>query len=202
MTAATTRRDPQRRAQLLVAADRAIARHGAAVRMEDIAAEAGVTKPILYRHFGDKGGLYRAIAARYVDRLMAELEAALATVEEPRTRIAVTIDAYLALIEDEPTTYRFLMRRAIAEQPEARAFLTGFQHRVGERLIEVLRPEFERFRIPTDGVGAYAHGLVGMVQQAGDWWLEQADLDRATLVEQLSRWVWVGFVGLTPRELR
>ncbi|HEX9766288.1 MAG TPA: TetR family transcriptional regulator [Nitriliruptorales bacterium] len=191
-----------RREQLLDAASRAVAEHGPDVTMEAMASEAGITKPILYRHFGDKGGLYRAIAARYVDRLMAELEAALATVDDPRERIAATIDAYLSLIEREPTSYRFLMRRAIADQPEARAFLTGFQHRVAERLIEVLRPEFERFGIPTTGVGAYAHGLVGLVQQAGDWWLDQADLERASLVDQLSRWVWTGFVGLTPRDPR
>ncbi|HEU4481075.1 MAG TPA: helix-turn-helix domain-containing protein, partial [Actinomycetota bacterium] len=63
------RRDPEqeehrtrRRIELLEAADRALRREGPLVSMNAIAAEAGVTKPILYRHFGDKGGLYQAIA--------------------------------------------------------------------------------------------------------------------------------------------
>ena len=52
----------RRRRELLEAADRVVLRDGPEASMNAIAAEAGITKPILYRHFGDKGGLYRALA--------------------------------------------------------------------------------------------------------------------------------------------
>jgi AcrR family transcriptional regulator len=164
--------------------------------MEQIAAEAGITKPILYRHFGDKGGLYEALVRRYVDRLMADLEVALASENRPRHRIALTIDAYLKLVERETMAYRFLMHRAVMEQPQAQATVAGFTRRVAERIAEVLRSEFSRFGVDARAVDAYAHGLVGMVHQAGDWWLGQSGLSRAEMVDRLVQWVWRGFRGL------
>ncbi|MEV1243105.1 TetR/AcrR family transcriptional regulator [Nonomuraea sp. NPDC050022] len=66
-------RDPDRRKALLDAADRVILREGPEASMAAIAAEAGITKPILYRHFGDKSGLYEALADRHVRTVIAQL---------------------------------------------------------------------------------------------------------------------------------
>ena len=60
----------RRRRELLEAADRVVLRDGPEASMNAIAAEAGITKPILYRHFGDKSGLYRALAKRHTDALL------------------------------------------------------------------------------------------------------------------------------------
>ena len=60
----------RRRRELLEAADRVVLRDGPGASMNAIAAEAGITKPILYRHFGDKGGLYAALAKRHTDALL------------------------------------------------------------------------------------------------------------------------------------
>ncbi len=74
----------QRRRELLEAADRVVLRDGPQASMNAIAAEAGITKPILYRHFGDKGGLYSALAKRHTDALLAALRAALDAPSERR----------------------------------------------------------------------------------------------------------------------
>src|SRR5512135_2304476 len=66
-----------RRRQLLAAADRVVRRRGPDASMDEIAAEAGVTKPILYRHFGDKDGLYAALTERYLRMLYHDAEATL-----------------------------------------------------------------------------------------------------------------------------
>ena len=141
----TTRRDPERRAQLLSAADRAIATHGAGVRMEDIAAEAGVTKPILYRHFGDKGGLYEAVARRAARIVEERLEEALAEADGPREKLRTTIDAFLAAVEERPETYRFLLHSAATERPEVSQAVGDFTHELGRRLAGVLREQFARY---------------------------------------------------------
>src|SRR3954470_5622970 len=94
-----------RRAQLLEAADRVVRRNGSAASMNVIAAEAGITKPILYRHFGDKGGLYRALADRHSERLLTRLRAALATRGGLRARTRAAVDAYLAAVEEQPQVY-------------------------------------------------------------------------------------------------
>src|SRR3954451_18409308 len=99
-----------RRAQLLAAADRVVQRDGSAASMNVIAAEAGITKPILYRHFRDKGGLYSALAAKHIDELLRRLRAALETRGGLEARTRATVDAYLAAIEERPQIYRFLVR--------------------------------------------------------------------------------------------
>ena len=85
-------------------------RDGACASMAAIAAEAGITKPILYRHFGDKSGLYAALAERHTDRLLDALVDALTGGGTPRERVHRTIDTYLATIEAEPQVYRFLVQ--------------------------------------------------------------------------------------------
>lgn len=102
----------RRRRELLEAADRVVLRDGPQASMNAIAAEAGITKPILYRHFGDKGGLYAALAMRHTDALLDSLRAALDAPADRRERVEATLDTYLAAIEARPQVYRFLMHPA------------------------------------------------------------------------------------------
>ena len=200
----SSRRDPERRAQLLAAADHAIARHGAGVRMEDIAAEAGVTKPILYRHFGDKGGLYEAIARHAAGRLQQQLEVALSAADEPRDKLEATVDAFLAAVEDRPETYRFLLHRAAAERPEVTQAVGDFTHELARRLAVVLREQFARFGLQVDDAELVAHAMIGAVHQVSDWWLSASGGTPATTAQRgqlrdlLVRLLWSGLpsVGL------
>src|SRR3954453_16867191 len=90
---------PERRDQFIEAAVQVIRRKGAGVSMAEIAAEAGVSKPILYRHVGDRAGLYLAMADRFVgESLEAEGDLPLAG----RPLASKTIDAFLAFVEREP----------------------------------------------------------------------------------------------------
>src|SRR5256885_13558205 len=116
---------PSKREQLLDAADRVVQREGSAATMNLIAAEAGITKPILYRHFGDKVGLYRALADRHIDQLLGRLRAALATRGGLQARTRATVDAYLAAVEEQPQVYRFLMEVAVAEDVDVRGQVLG-----------------------------------------------------------------------------
>jgi AcrR family transcriptional regulator len=122
----------ERRAGLLEAADRVVQREGSAASMNLIAAEAGITKPILYRHFGDKSGLYRALAARHTDELLVRLRAALLTRGGLAARTRATVAAYLSAIEENPQIYRFLIQRAAVEEPDVRGEVEGFVRRFGD----------------------------------------------------------------------
>lgn len=115
----------ERRRELLEAADRVVLRDGPEASMNAIAAEAGITKPILYRHFGDKSGLYRALAKRHTDALLANLRAALDAPNERRDRVEATLDAYLSAIEARPQVYRFLMHPAENAADSDRGFDIG-----------------------------------------------------------------------------
>ena len=164
--------------------------------MTDIAAQAGVTKPILYKHFGDKGGLYRALAERYLSRLLDHLRTALAAERHPRERIRGTIDAYLSFIEREKEVYAFLMHRALGERAEAQATVGGFIRELGDEIAVILGEELRRVGLDSGGAEPWAHGMVGMVYLAGDRWLNHRTMPRATLVGYLTDLLWQGFERL------
>jgi AcrR family transcriptional regulator len=153
--------------------------------MVEIAAEAGVTKPVIYRHFVDKGGLYRALADQHIDELMQRLRAALRKPADRRTRTRLVVDAYLAAIEERPQVYRFVLQRAPIEEPELSGLVAELTRRIAEELAvgivsELNLPDEQRTR-----ARAWAYGMVGAVQASGDWWLEERAVPRARLVEDL-----------------
>ncbi|MDP9102127.1 MAG: TetR/AcrR family transcriptional regulator [Actinomycetota bacterium] len=181
---------PGRRDELLDAADRIVQRDGPAASMAAIAAEAGITKPILYRHFTDKSGLYAALATRHTDRLLASLQGALGSGRTPRERVERTIDAYLAVIEAEPQVYRFLVHSD--EAASARGQVRTFLRRLADLLTRGVAGELG---LDPEGVraAAWAHAVVGMVQAAGDWWVDAGRCPRQELVQQLSDLLWGGY---------
>lgn len=164
--------------------------------MNAIAAEAGITKPILYRHFGDKGGLYRALASRHTEALLTSLRAALDAPRERRERVEATLDTYLAAIEAHPQVYRFLMHPAEGSSSGGeRGFDVG-QHsapllrQLGEELGEVIAERLDLGPESEELARVWGHGIVGMMHAAGDWWLREKPCDRALLVRHLADLLW------------
>jgi AcrR family transcriptional regulator len=185
----------RRRKELLEAADRVVLRDGPGASMNAIAAEAGITKPILYRHFGDKGGLYRALAVRHTDALLASLRLALDAPAARRERVEATLDTYLAAIEARPQVYRFLMHPAEDQTGAENSFNVG-QHtapllrRLGEELAEVIAARVDLGPGGDELARVWGHGIVGMMHAAGDWWLRERPCARAQLVQHLADLLW------------
>lgn len=185
----------QRRRELLEAADRVVLRDGPGASMNAIAAEAGITKPILYRHFGDKGGLYSALAKRHTDALLASLRAALDAPADRRQRVETTLDTYLAAIEARPQVYRFLMHPSEGASPAEQGFDVGrhsapLLRRMGEELAEVIAERVDLGPGSEQLARVWGHGIVGMMHAAGDWWLGDRPCSRAQLVSSLADLLW------------
>jgi AcrR family transcriptional regulator len=188
-----------RRTQLLDAADRVIKRRGAGASMDEIATEAGISKPILYRHFGDKDGLHRALAERYVEALLSELRAA-RVAGDPRENIAAGIDAYLAFIEREPEGYRFVL--SAAAQPRTSVIVDEFRRRLAVDCAFATAEQLRRAGLDPEIAEPWAYGVVGMVRSIGIWWLETRDVPRDRLVDHVTTLLWDGFsMLLEPAEL-
>jgi AcrR family transcriptional regulator len=183
----------RRRSQLLDAADRVMRRRGASASMDEIASEAGISKPILYRHFGDKDGLHRALAERYVEALLGELRAA-RVANDPRANIAAGIDAYLAFIEREPEGYRFVLDAAA--RPRTSKIVDEFRHRLAVDCAFATAERLRRAGLDPEIAEPWAYGVVGMVRSVGIWWLETRALPREQLVEHLTALLWDGFSQL------
>ncbi|RFS82573.1 TetR/AcrR family transcriptional regulator [Actinomadura spongiicola] len=178
-----SRRDPGRRRALLEAADRVIQREGPEASMAAIAAEAGISKPILYRHFGDKSGLYQALAERHTRKLIDGIREEFSRDEPIRARTRSTIDTYLATISKNLNLYRFLMHRASAEDTATHSAMSTMIRDAGRELAEVMLAEGAM----TDRTRAFVwgHAIVGMVQTAGDWWLDHDEVPRTCVVDGL-----------------
>jgi AcrR family transcriptional regulator len=191
---ATARRQQAglRRRQLLAAADRVIRRRGPDASMDEIAAEAGVTKPILYRHFGHKDGLYAALVRRYLRAIYRASESALVETN-PRRRIEAAVDAFLQSVEREPQIFRFVRAISHAEQPGAAGVAGGFVHRHADEIARAARQDLVRLGLDTDAAEPWAHGIVGMMQFVASWWLEHPEVPRERLADQVTTLLWEGF---------
>lgn len=190
---ARRRRREQRREELLDAADRVIHQSGNGFSMDEIAAEAGITKPVLYRHFGDKDGLHDALTDRYIGELKRALRPAIEA-KDPRSRLAATIDAYLSFVEREPDRYRFLL--AAAEQPRTAALVADFRREyIGECAFTSAR-KLDRAGLDPGFAEPWAQCVSGLIRAAGASWLENRSMPRARLVDYLTTVLWDGFAAL------
>lgn len=186
-----------RRAAMVEAAVCAIRRHGPNVGMDDIAAEAGVTKPVLYRHFADKADLYVAVGRRAAEELLEQLTAQMERQLETRERVAAVIDTYLGKIEAEPELYRFVVRRPLADHSSERDLAADYATLIATHVARVIGDTLRETGVDAECAEPWGHGLVGLVQAAGDWWLEHRSMTRARLTEHLTTLIWSGFAGVT-----
>ncbi|GAB3871157.1 TetR/AcrR family transcriptional regulator [Terrabacter terrigena] len=190
----------ERRAALVDATIRAIRRHGAGVGMDDIAAEAGTSKTVIYRHFDDKAGLYRAVAHRIDGRVVGNVGAALGRSSTPhgdtRELVASTVDAYLALVESDTEVYRFVVNRPLVDLPLPDDPVGGTVDQVTDQLTGLLLVSLSAASA-TDHSRArtWAIALVGSVRAVADDWLATPESDRAPradVVESLTELAWHG----------
>ena len=174
-----------RRAELLDAADATIREVGPEASMRAIAEAAGITKPILYRYFGDKSGLYQALADRYTEPLLTQVREALAT-PDPVERVPATIDAYLRFIEEHPQLYGFLLHRALGEDAQVHSALSRAIRQMGSEVAAAMRAQRDLHGPAALAAEAFGLAIVGMVYAAGDWWLDDRTLTRAELTAYLT----------------
>jgi AcrR family transcriptional regulator len=159
------------------------------VSIDEIGAEAGVAKGLLYYHFGSKQGLYVAALQRLATEMHAELAAAAADESaEPIERLMLALDAHLAFIERYPAGYRELLSGA-ATHPEIEAIMEGERAVIREMLLEGLPPEVPRGA----AIELALKGWMSFVDGVELAWLTDGGLDRVQVRELCSR-VLVGAV--------
>jgi AcrR family transcriptional regulator len=180
-----------RREDFVEAAIRAISAQGADVGINEIAAEAGVTKPVIYRHFTDKADLYLAVGERGTEMLVERLIPALVGDGSPWERIRGALDAYYLALEDFPDLYRFVVRGTFPGAPLDRNVVEEDKTRFAGVLADLLRAYMAAFQLPNDAADPWAYAIVGMAQSSGDWWLDHpGSMSRERLVENMTIVLW------------
>jgi len=203
----------QRRRELTEATIRAIRAHGATVGMDEIAAEAGTSKTVIYRHFGDRLGLYLAVCGTVDNNVLSDLQQVLDRAGGPtgsaplagdtRAVIEAVIDSYFAQVERDPEVYRFVVRRpALNVSPEEDPVI-GISDTIAGVLQPIFADALEAAGQPTTASRIWAHGLIGFVRESADRWLADPQRPpRAAVVRHLAEFATYGLsgaLGLDPR---
>jgi AcrR family transcriptional regulator len=187
-----------RRVQLMEVGRTVFALHGyEATSIEEVAQQAGVSKPIVYEHFGAKEGLYAAIVDREMDDLVARMSESISH-GTPRERVEAAVLAFMTYAQEEPAGFAVLTR----DSPMAptRRGLTRVIDDLAQRVGDIFRSAFERAGYNPEVAPIYANALVGMVTQVGQWWAAEG---RAFSIDYVARHVaalgWMGLRHL-PKE--
>ena len=186
-----------RRDELVEATLAAVAKHGPGVGMDEIAAEAGTSKTVVYRHFADRAELYVAVCNRVAAQLLPKLRAAIEqTSSSPREMVAAAIDTYLAFIEADPELYRFVVHQQALERPTADP-VSSLSDLVGEQASAAISVALHQAGRDAMAAAPWGHGVVGLVRSAADWWL-RADrpMLRSELAAHLTDLAWAGLAGV------
>jgi AcrR family transcriptional regulator len=188
----------ERREQLVQATLAAVGKHGAGVGMEEIAAEAGTSKTVVYRHFTDRNELYVAVCTRVAEQLTRKLREAIGSSDHPREMVAAAVETYLHFLEADPEVYRFVVSHQLPTDGDDP--LTSLSDLVGDELGALVAAALRRAGQDTAAAVPWGHSVIGGVRAAADWWL-RADrpMPRAQLAASLTDLAWAGLGGVvTP----
>lgn len=190
----------RRREELVTAALRAITAKGAGVGMDEVAAAAGTSKTVLYRHFTDKEDLYLAVAERVNSRILRELGEAVDRAEGPRDALASIIAAYVRLVEADPEVYRFVVSHPFLERPAASDPVQRIAGTIADATARTITAQLRVAGARDSSADVLAHGLVAMIRTAADRWISgPSRVPAVVLVSDLTHLAWGGLSAvLTP----
>jgi AcrR family transcriptional regulator len=186
-----------RRAEFVSAALRAIRLHGEDVGLDDIAAEAGVSKPVLYRHFTDKADVFAAVLDRIAaDVFLPRVAPALLLGGDDLDLLRGAVTAYVQLVVQEPELYRFVF----SHNKFARGgdFVANMEDAIAQALSALMADRLRESGADSGGAEPWAYGVIGMVQLACHRWVDHPTMSADALVDYLVALAWQGLSGVLP----
>jgi AcrR family transcriptional regulator len=181
---------PEQRRDLIVeAAGRLFGERGYdATRLDDVAAAAGVTKPILYRHFADKRALYLALLERHREDL-GTFAAAIPASGTLEARLRAVLEVWLDYVDAHAYAWRMLFRDT-GGGPEVEAFRLEVHARARATLVELIR-SLSASPIPRREHEPLAELLSMGMAALVLWWMEHPAAPREAIVDAITR-TWLG----------
>jgi AcrR family transcriptional regulator len=184
----------ERREQLIEVARKLFAERGLdATSIEELAARAEVSKPVVYEHFGGKEGIYAVVVDREVRQLLEMMRGAL-TAGQPRELLEQAAFALLDYIEQSSDGFRILVR----DSPlgSASGSFVSIIGDIASRVEHILAAEFRDRGFDPRNAPMYAQMLVGMVGTTGQWWLDARKPEKVEVAAHLCNLAWNGLSGL------
>jgi AcrR family transcriptional regulator len=190
----------ERREQLVGVARSLFAEKGyEATSIEEIAERAGVSKPVVYQHFGGKEGVYAVVVDREVRHLTSSITRSF-DAPTPRRVAEGAAEAFLLYIEEHEEGFRVLIRDAPIGMTGG-SFASVISD-VATRAERLLVDEFSERGFDDTTAPMYALMLVGAVALVGEWWLEHRTLPREQVAAHVVNLLWNGLRDLQPDPAR
>ncbi|MDT0275723.1 TetR/AcrR family transcriptional regulator [Blastococcus goldschmidtiae] len=189
---------PQRREQLLDVARELFGRQGfGATSIEEIAAHADVSKPVVYEHFGGKDALHGVVVDREMQRLLGRFTEALSDPGHPRELLQRAALVLLEYIESDTDGFLVLTRDApVTSGMGSYPSLIG---EVARKVEHILGEQFGVRGYDPRLAALYSQALVGMVALVGQWWLDTRSPDKRDVAAHLVNLAYNGLSHLDAR---
>ncbi|BAX90854.1 putative HTH-type transcriptional regulator [Mycobacterium shigaense] len=183
-----------RRNELVDGTIEAIRRLGRYLSMDEIAAEIGVSKTVLYRYFVDKNDLTTAVMMRFTQTtLIPNMAAALLSDLDGIDLTREVIRVYVETVANEPEPYRFVMANSSASKSK----VIADSERIIARMIAVLmRRRMQQSGVDTGGAEPWSYLIVGGVQLATHSWMSDPRMTRDELIDYLTMLSWSALCGI------
>lgn len=196
----------ERREQLLEIARELFAERGfEGTSVEEIAARAGVSKPVVYEHFGGKEGAYAVVVDRETKTLHTAIRDALSTQGAgSRELLERGAMALLRYIDERPDGFRILSRdpsrdpQAAPVPGQPTGSFASILSDIAVQVEDLLGAEFAKTGHDPQFAGLYAQALVGLVAQTGQLWLDNREPSREVVARHLINLAWNGMAHLKP----
>ncbi|MHA7127751.1 TetR/AcrR family transcriptional regulator [Janibacter indicus] len=186
-----------RREQLVAVGRQVFAAKGVdGTSVEEIAATAAVSKPVVYEHFGGKEGLYAVVVDRELRALTDGVTASLTAGGSDRETIERAALALLDYIEGSPDGFRILVRDVSGTAPSGT--YASLLSDVAAEVAHLLSDAFEQRELESRYAPMYAQMLVGLVSLTGQWWLETRTPPKEVVAAHMVNLAWNGLSGLDP----
>jgi AcrR family transcriptional regulator len=184
----------ERRTELVDGALEAIRQRGRDVSMDEIAAEIGVSKTVLYRYFVDKNDLTTAVMMRFAQTtLIPNMAAALSSNLDGFDLTREIIRVYVDTVANEPEPYRFVMANSSASKNKV---IADSEQIIARMLAVVLRRRMSRAGMDTGGIEPWSYLIVGGVQLATHSWMSNPRMTSDELIDYLTMLCWNALCGI------
>lgn len=184
----------ERRNDLIDGTIVAIRRLGRFVSMDEIAAEVGVSKTVLYRYFVDKNDLSTAVLMRFAQTtLIPNMAGALSSDLDGFDLTREIIRVYVETVANEPEPYRFVMANS---SPTKSKVIADSERIIARMLAMMLRRRMQAVGLDTGGVEPWAYMIVGGVQLATHSWISDPQMSADELIDYLTMLSWSSLCGI------
>lgn len=182
-----------RREELVDGTLAAVRARGSNAGMDEIAAEIGVSKTVLYRYFSDKNDLVHATMQRYIETtLMPRVYGAISLDADEYQLVRSALAEYVGTVDEDPEVYRFIMGNGAADQTS----LAEFEKLFAEVVCTVITERALERGVSTEGAALASYVLVGGIQLATHWWSTNKSLSREDVIDYLTMLAWSAIEGM------